>query len=80
MASDQIDGRVHDNPHYVDEVPIDPADLDSVVVLRREMAPEGADRHEEQDGQADEDVGSVEAGQGVEDRAEGAVVRREADA
>ena len=40
-----VDRDVHHDPHYVDEVPVDPADLDAVMVLGAEMAPEGAYRH-----------------------------------
>ena len=32
-AQDRIDGGVHDEPHDVDEVPVDPRDLDAVMVL-----------------------------------------------
>jgi hypothetical protein len=32
-ASDQVDGRVDDDPHHVDEVPVDPGQLDPVVML-----------------------------------------------
>src|SRR6478609_1808476 len=44
------------------------------------MAPEGPDRHEEQDHEADEDVRAVQAGQAVEDRPERSVVRCKAEA
>jgi hypothetical protein len=57
-----MDAGVDDNPHYVDEVPVDPADLDAVVVLGREVAAERPDRHEQEDREPDEDVGAVEAG------------------
>src|SRR3954447_6927184 len=80
ITSEEGDRRVHDDPHYVDEVPVDPADLDAVVVLGREVPAEGADGHEEQDREADEDVRAVEAGEAVEDRPERAVMRGEADA
>src|SRR5207344_2105006 len=42
-SSDQVDHRVHDDPHYVDEVPVDPGKLDPVVVLWRVVAAEAAD-------------------------------------
>src|SRR6476646_4630923 len=80
QALEKIDGHVHDDPHYVDEVPIDPAQLDPVVVLGREMPAERADRHHEQDHQADEDVRSVEAGQAEERRGERGVPRVETEA
>ena len=35
---EEVDGHVHDDPHHVDEVPVDAADLDAVVVLGREVA------------------------------------------
>src|SRR6266702_7196459 len=78
--SHQVDGGVDHDPHYVHEVPIDPADLDAVMVLRGKVAAEGPDRHEEQDREADEDVRAMQARQAVEDRSEGAVVWSEADA
>ena len=31
---DQVDGRVHDDPHHVDEVPVDPRQLDPVMMFR----------------------------------------------
>src|SRR4051812_32342155 len=79
-ASDDVDGCVDDDPHHVDEVPVDPGDLDAVVVVRGVVAAEGTDGGEGEQRQADEDVRAVEAGEGEEDRAEGAVVRGEADA
>src|SRR4051812_38207771 len=78
--SDDVDGKEHEDPHHVDEVPVDPADLDSVVMVGREVPAEGADRHEEQDCEPDEDVAAVQARQAEEDRREGAVAGVEADA
>src|SRR5947208_12284163 len=78
--SEDVDRREDDDPHYVDEVPVDPADLDAVVVLGGEMSAEGANRHEEQDRQADEDVRAVQARQRIEDRSERPVVGSEPDA
>ena len=78
-ALEDVDGRVDDDPHHVDEVPVDARHLDAAVVLGREVAAEGADRDEQQQRQADEDVRAVQAGEAVEDRALGAVLRREAD-
>src|ERR1700745_1679992 len=77
---EDVDRRVHDDPHNVDEVPIDTADLDSVVMLGREMAAEGTCRHEREDRQTDEDMGTVEPGETEEDRREGPVRGVEADA
>src|SRR5947209_523116 len=39
-----VDGRVHDDPHDVHEVPVDPGDLDAVVRRGRVVAAEGPDR------------------------------------
>src|SRR4051812_27530265 len=78
-SSEDVDRRVDDDPHDIDEVPVDAADLDAVMVLRREMPPEGPDRHEEQDREADEHVRAVQARQAEEDRRERAVARVEAD-
>src|SRR5438128_8259702 len=59
-ASDDVDGHVDDDPHDVDEVPVDPRQLDSVVVLLREVPAEGADRREQEQRQADEHVHAVQ--------------------
>src|SRR5262245_7712737 len=75
---EDVDRRENDDPHHVDEVPVDPADLDAVMVLGGEMPAEGADRHEQEDREPDEDVATVEAGQAEKDRWERAVLRREA--
>src|SRR5215203_2145206 len=50
-----------------------------VFLLRPEMAAEGTDRREGEQHQADEDVGAVEAGEAVEDRAEAEVAGAEAE-
>ena len=79
--SEDVDGHVDDDPHDVDEVPVDARHLDAEVVLRlgAEVAAEGADRREAEQHQADEDVGAVQAGEAVEDRAEAEVAGAEAD-
>src|ERR671928_1383314 len=74
-----VDRRVHDDPHYVHEVPVDPGDLDAVVRSRRVVAAEGAHGRREQQQQPDGDVSPVQAGEAVEDRRERAVLGREAD-
>src|SRR4029078_5553077 len=65
-GSEDVDRDVHHNPHYVDEVPIDSSDLDSVVVLGSEVPSERTDGHDQEDRQADEDVETVKAGQAEE--------------
>src|SRR3954469_6618703 len=67
--SKNVNGRINEDPHDVDEVPVDARHFDPPVLLGRVMAPEGADRREQQQGEADEDVGSVKAGEPVEDGA-----------
>src|SRR5262245_35332469 len=77
---EDVDRRVDHDPHYVDEVPVDPGNLDPVVGFRRVVTAVGADRGREQQRQPDEDVRPVQPGQAEEDRPEGVRVRREADA
>src|SRR3712207_3794587 len=62
---DHVDRHVDHDPHYVDEVPIDPRNLDAEVVvrLRAEMPTDGADQRVEEQIQPDEDVHPVEAGE-----------------
>src|ERR1700710_393128 len=80
LSLEDVDRQVHDDPHHVDEMPVDPAELDAVMMLGGEVPPEGADRHEQEDREADEDVGAVQAREAEEDRGERAVTRVEADA
>src|SRR5262249_45290617 len=40
-ASEQIDDREQDDPHQVDEVPVETQCLDALVVLRRVLSEEG---------------------------------------
>src|SRR3954453_6907979 len=77
---EDVDGDVHHNPHYVDEVPVDSSELDTVMVLGAEVPPERPDRHDQQDRQADEDVEAVEAREAEERGRKRAVARVEADA
>src|SRR5687768_14948752 len=70
---EKVDRRVHDDPHYVDEVPVDPGQLDPVVVLGREVPPEATDDHHQQQAEADEDMRPVEARQPEEHGRERAV-------
>ncbi len=53
---EDVDRRVHDDPHDVDEVPVDAGHLDAAVLLGAEVAAEGPDRHDQQQDQADADV------------------------
>src|SRR6476659_5334290 len=78
---EDVHSQENDDPHDVDEVPVDARHLDAEVVLGLgpEMAAEGADRGEAEQHQADEDVGAVQSREAVEDRAEGQVPGAEAD-
>src|SRR5690242_17515771 len=71
VASDSVlenvDRRVDDHPHDVDEVPVDPRHFHALVVLGRVVAAERADVDDRQRAQADEHVGAVQAGERVED-------------
>src|SRR3954454_10489565 len=64
-----VDGRVDDDPHDVDEVPVDTGHLDTAVLLGRVVAAERPDRREREKDQADGHVRAVQSGQAVEDRA-----------
>src|SRR4051794_13041312 len=77
---EDVHRHVHHNPHYVDEVPVDSSELDSVVVLGTEVTAEGAYGHDQEDRQADEDVQPVKPREAEERRRERAVARVEADA
>ena len=79
--AEDVDGGEDDEPHDVDEVPVDPGHLDAEMVLGvgPEVAAEGADRGEAEEHETDEDVGAVQAGEAVEDRAEGEIASAEAD-
>src|SRR5204863_1870224 len=78
---ENVNRRINDDPHDVDEVPVNARHLDAEMVLRlgAEMAAKGADRGEAEQHQADEDEGAVQAGEAVEDRAEGEIAGVEAD-
>ena len=78
-SSEKVDRRVHDDPHHVDEVPVDAGKLDAVVVLGRVVAAEAADDHHQQQAQPDGDVRPVQAGEAEEHGRERAVAGVEAD-
>src|SRR5918992_3961082 len=73
-----VDRAEHEDPHDVDEVPVDARHLDAAVLLGRVVTPERADRREQQQGEPDEDVGPVQPRQPIEDRALRIVGRGEA--
>src|SRR5947208_16921231 len=78
---EDVHRREDDDPHDVDEVPVDARYLDAEVLLRllREVAAPGADVGEGEEHQTDGDVGAVEAGEAVEDRGEGVDAGAEAE-
>src|SRR5215213_7878151 len=67
---EDVDRREDDDPHHVDEVPVDARHLDTEVVLRLrpEVSAPGADVGEAEQHESYEDVGAVQAGEAVEDR------------
>src|SRR5256885_7592303 len=56
----KIEQGEDEDPHQVDEVPVQPGHLDP---LRRRLAHAGADGGDDQDDESREDVGAVEAGE-----------------
>src|SRR6476619_3234717 len=79
LRLEDVHGEVHDDPHHVDEVPVDAGDLEPVVMLRREVTLEGSHRRDREERETDEDVGAVQARQPEEDRSKRAVARVEPD-
>src|SRR5207342_2971870 len=67
LALQDVDRRVDDDPHHVDEVPVDARHLDAAVLLGREVPAEGPHRGHRQQREAHEDVRAVQAGEAVED-------------
>src|SRR5881628_2805872 len=61
MPSDQIEKREQEDPDDVDEVPVQPADLDGVVVLVRDRSAPCPPRHHAHDSEADDHVQGVES-------------------
>ena len=75
----QVDGAEHDDPDKVNEVPVHFSRLDSKVLLRREIATNGANKHDEQENDTDGDVQAVKTGQRKERRTEDFILRVETD-
>src|SRR6188472_630278 len=61
---DHVDRGVHHDPHYVHEVPIDPRDLDSQVIVRSRpvVAAQRADERNSEQSQPEEHVAPVQPG------------------
>src|SRR5712664_2698744 len=82
LSSERRDAEVEDaeeeDPHHVDEVPVESHRRDSDVVLRRELAACRAVQDDQDQDQSPEHVEPVEAGHGEEGAGEG--VRRERQA
>src|SRR5580704_19521706 len=62
MPSDEIEQREQEDPDDVDEVPVETADLDRVVVVRGDDAAGRPPEHHRHDADADDHVEGVEAG------------------
>src|SRR4029079_13574478 len=60
---EDVDRRVDDDPHDVDEMTVDPGYLDATVLFGREVPAERADVGEQQQDQAHGHVGAVQAGE-----------------
>ena len=75
---DQVDEGEDDDPHDVDEVPVQTDQLDDLGLVAGDLAPRSDDHQRQQHDDADGDVDAVEAGERVEARAE--QVRGEAEA
>src|SRR5262245_46960365 len=76
---EEVDRRVHDDPHHVDKMPVDAGALDAVMVLRRVVTPNAPDDDHEQQAEADGDVRTVQPGEPEEDRSERSGAGVEAD-
>ena len=66
---EDVDRREDDDPHHVDEVPVDARHLDALVGVRREVAAEDRSVTTLSSIRPIDDVRAVQAGQAVEDRA-----------
>src|ERR671910_412598 len=75
---EQVDGAEQAQPDHVDEVPVVGGHLDGVVVAGGELPGAGPQEHDQDEGGPAGHVGAVEAGQGVEGRAEHAAGQRQA--
>src|SRR2546421_3792019 len=76
---EDVDRAVDDDPHHVDEVPVDAGHLDAAVLLRAVVPAEGPHRDHREQREPDEHVRAVQSREPVEDRTLRAVVRREPD-
>src|ERR687896_2096662 len=77
-SSEQVDGAEQAQPDDVDEVPVVGGHLDGVVVAGGELPGAGPQEDDQDERGPAGHVGAVEAGQGVEGRAEHAAGQRHA--
>src|SRR5215207_11497872 len=77
-SSEQVDGAEQADPDHVDEVPVVGGHLHGVVVAGGELPGAGPQQHDQDERGPAGPVGAVEAGQGVEGRAEHAAGQRQA--
>ena len=61
-SSDEVEQRVEEDPHQVDEVPVHAAELDGACSRGRSRTAASAEHHPGQHAHADEDVERVQAG------------------
>src|SRR5262245_17702463 len=76
MAADEIENRKQENPHDVDEVPVETADLDGTVVIRRDDPARAPPQHPRHDPEADDHVNRMEPGHDEVEREENLRVLR----
>src|SRR5262249_33638792 len=69
-APDHVDDGEDDDPHRVDEVPVEGEHPDPRRVLADDAAGEGEDRHDRHEDEADDDVEGVQADERVVRRSE----------
>src|SRR5690242_10206091 len=72
---DEIDKSKDDDPHNIDEVPVEAGDLHVEAVLLLDASGKGEHKDREQPDHADGDVGAVEAGEHKEGGAEDVAVQ-----
>src|SRR6478752_1408928 len=76
-SRDEVDDGEDDDPDDVDEVPVQPGDLDLLGVLHADAVLHRHAPQRQQSDDPDRDVGTVEAGEDEEARAEHARLQRE---
>src|SRR5579871_3424115 len=58
----QVEQRKQKNPHNIDEMPVEPDDLNWREIVRREIIAPGAEHQPQQQAHADDHVNGVQSG------------------